>query len=81
MKYSLYMIICSLVAGECMPPFKMPDQYNTMYDCLHAGYIESKSKLEELGRKDVNQHQMYIKFLCKDEEIIIPPPKPKGDPV
>jgi len=75
------MIICSLVAGECMPPFKMPDQYNTMYDCLHAGYIESKSKLEEIGRKDVNQHQMYIKFLCKDEEIIIPPPKPKGDPV
>ena len=81
MKYSLYMIICSLVAGECMPPFKMPDQYNTMYDFLHAGYIESKSKLEEIGRKDVNQHQMYIKFLCKDEEIIIPPPKPKGDPV
>ena len=81
MKYSLYMIICSLVAGECMPPFKMPDQYNTMYDCLHAGYIESESKLEEIGRKDVNQHQMYIKFLCKDEEIIIPPPKPKGDPV
>ena len=75
------MIICSLVAGECMPPFKMPDQYNTMYDCLHAGYIESKSKLEEIGRKDVNQHQMYIKFLCKDEEVIIPPPKPKGNPV
>ena len=65
------MIICSLVAGECMPPFKMPDQYNTMYDCLHAGYIESKSN-----------YQMYIKFLCKSEdEIIIPPPKPKGDPV
>ena len=82
MKYSLYMIICSLVAGECMPPFKMPDQHNTMYDCLHAGYIESKSKLEEIVRSDVNQHQMYIKFLCKsEEEIIIPPPKPKGDPV
>ena len=62
MKYSLYMIICSLVAGECMPPFKMPDQYNTMYDCLHAGYIESKSKLEELGRKEVNNYQMYIKI-------------------
>ena len=82
MKYSLYMIICSLVASDCMPPFKLPDQHNTMYDCLHAGYVESKSKLEEIGRKDVNQHQMYIKFLCKtEEEVIIPPPKPKGDPV
>ena len=78
MKYSLYMIICSLIAGECMPPFKMPDQHNTMYDCLHAGYIESKSKLEEIGKEEVNQYQIYIKFICKSEEEII---IPKGDPV
>ena len=82
MKYSLYMIICSLVAGECMPPVKMSGEHNTMYDCLDAGYIESKKKLEDIGRTDVNQYQMYLKFVCKHEaEIIIPPPKPKGDPV
>ena len=78
MKYSLYMIICSLVAGECMPPFKMTDKYNTIYDCLHSGYIESKSKLEEIGKEEVNQYQIYIKFICKSEEEII---IPKGDPV
>ena len=54
------MIICSLIAGECMPPFKLPEQHRTMYDCLHKGYIESKSKLEEIGRTDVNQYEMYI---------------------
>ena len=81
MKYTLYMIICSLVAGECMPPVKMPGQHNTMYDCLDAGYIESKKKLEGIGRTDVNQYQMYLRFICKhEEEIIVPPPKPKGEP-
>ena len=74
MKYSLYMIICSLVAGECMPPLKMPGFHNSMYDCLHAGYIESKNKLESIGETDVNQHQMYLKFVCKNEES-------KGEPV
>ena len=75
------MIICSLVAGECMPPVKMPGQHNSMYDCLDAGYIESKKKLEGIGRTDVNQYQMYLRFICKhEEEIIVPPPKPKGEP-
>ena len=62
------MIICSLIAGECMPPFKLPEQHRTMYDCLHKGYIESKSKLEEIGSKEVNQYGIVIKFSC----ILIP---------
>ena len=73
------MIICSLVAGECMTPFKLPEQHITMYDCLHKGYIESQSKLEEIGKTEINQYEMYIKFLCTlEDEVIIPPPKPKG---
>ena len=76
------MIICSLIAGECMPPFKLSEQHRTMNDCLHKGYIESKSKLEEIGSTDVNQYEMYIKFLCTlEDEVIIPPPKPKGKPI
>ena len=57
-----------------MPPVKMPGFHNSMYDCLHAGYIESKRKLEDIGESDVNQYQMYLKFICKDETQ-------KGDPV
>ena len=41
----------------------------------------SKKKLEGIGRTDVNQYQMYLRFICKhEEEIIVPPPKPKGEP-
>ena len=71
------MIICSLVAGECTTPYQMPDKYSTMYDCLNAGYTESLSKSEEIGRSDVNQHQIYIRFICKEETVIVPPKKPK----
>ena len=81
MKYSLYMIMCSLLAGECMEPFKMKETYDSMYSCLNAGYEESLKKSKEIGREDVNQHQIYIKFICKGEEIIIPKPKPKGKPI
>ncbi len=78
MKYSLYMIMCSLLAGECMEPFKIKDTYDSMYSCLNAGYKESLIKSEEIGKEDVNQYQIYIKFICKaEEEITIP----KGDPV
>ena len=71
------MIICSLVAGECTTPYQMPDKYSSMYDCLNAGYAESLKKSKEIGRSDVNQHQMYIRFICREEAVIVPPPKPE----
>jgi len=79
MNYKLFMIICSLVAGECTTPYQMPDKYSSMYDCLNAGYAESLSKSKQIGRSDVNQHQMYIRFICREEAVIVPPPKPKID--
>ena len=77
MKYGLYMLMCSLVAGECMTPHQMPTMYDDMYSCLNAGYEESLKKSKEIGRKDVNQHQIYLRFICKHEEVIIPKEKPK----
>jgi hypothetical protein len=28
------------------------------------GYNQSKSKLREVGREEVNEHSIYIKFVC-----------------
>ena len=64
MKFLLSMIICSSVAGECMPPYKWPEDFNSQYDCLMFGYNEAINKLEEIGKKDINQYGMYIKFTC-----------------
>jgi hypothetical protein len=64
MKILLSLIICSSVAGECMPPWAWPETFRTQYDCLHFGYAESQKKLEELGKEEVNKYGMYIKFYC-----------------
>ena len=79
MKFTLLMLICSYVAGECMQPHPMPTKYSNMYTCMEAGYIESLKKLQEIGKTEVNKHQIYIRFVCQSEDIILPKAKPKID--
>ena len=50
--------------------------YDDMYTCLNAGYLESLSKSEEIGADDINQHGIYMKFVCMEKEIILPKGKP-----
>jgi hypothetical protein len=68
MKFTLLMLMCSYIAGECMPPYPMPTKYNDMYSCMEAGYEESLKKLQEIGKSEVNQHQIYLRFICKEYE-------------
>ena len=70
MKFLLSLIICSSVAGQCMPPYEWPKTFNTQYDCLMFGYQESIVKMEELGKKDVNEYGMFIKFYCTPDNSI-----------
>ena len=70
MKFILSMIICSGVAGQCMPPHEWPDTFNSQYDCLMFGYKESIVKMEELGPDDVNKYSMFIKFYCAPDNSI-----------
>ena len=64
MKIVLALIICSQVAGTCMPPYQWPDRFNTQYDCLLFGYEESIKKMKEIGKEEINKYGMYIKFTC-----------------
>ena len=69
MKFTLLMLICSYVAGECMAPYTMPTQYNSMYSCMEAGYKESLNKIQEIGPQDVNEIEIYLRFICKEYEV------------
>ena len=69
MKFTLALIMCSYVAGECMPPFIYDIKFNNQYDCLMKGYEESIVKMEEIGKKDINEHEIYIKFICTAGKI------------
>ena len=68
MKFLLSIVICSQVAGTCLPPYPWPDKFNTQYDCLMLGYKESVVKMKEIGPEDVNKYNMFIKFYCSPVE-------------
>ena len=70
MKFLLTMIICSQVAGTCLPPYPWPATFDTQYDSLLFGYEESIVKMEEIGRTDVNKYGMFIKFYCTPDNTI-----------
>ena len=70
MKIILSMIICSQVAGTCLPPYEWPTAFHNQYDCLMFGYEESIKKMKEIGPDDVNKYNMFIKFYCTPQTTI-----------
>ena len=68
MKIVLILYLCSFTTGQCLTPYEFPIQYNDMYDCLNAGYSESLKKAKEIGRKDVNENGIYIRFVCREKK-------------
>ena len=70
MKIILGMIICSQVAGTCLPPYQWPTAFNSQYDCLMFGYQESMNKMEQIGREEINKQNMFIRFTCTPENTI-----------
>ena len=70
MEFLLVLTICSSVAGDCMPSYVWRESFRTHYECAQFGYKEAAEKMEEIGRSDVNQHQIYIRFTCTPVETI-----------
>ena len=70
MKIVLAMIICSQVAGTCMPPYQWPTTFNSQYDCLMFGYEESLKKIQDIGPEEVNKYNMYVRFICMPQTTI-----------
>ena len=64
MEFLLVLTICSSVAGDCLPEYTWRESFRSHYDCAQFGYNEASKKLEELGRKDVNEYGVMIKFAC-----------------
>jgi hypothetical protein len=36
---------------------------------MEAGYKESLNKLQEIGPQDVNEQEIYLRFICKQYEV------------
>ena len=70
MKILLTLYLCSTVAGTCLEGFERPERYDDMYDCMITGYNTSIDKMVEIGRAEVNEYDMFIKFTCMAESTI-----------
>ena len=74
--FALVLYICAGVANTWLQPFVFNDQFDSAYDCMITGYDESKAKIIEIGPEDVNKYNIYIKFECLPQEIVVPKKKP-----
>jgi hypothetical protein len=70
MKILLTLYLCSTVAGTCLDGFEWPERYDDMYDCMMMGYSTSIDKMIEMGRAEVNEYDMFIKFTCMEDSTI-----------
>ena len=70
MKFGLAFLLCSYIAQSCLPPKLYEFEFDNEYDCMVAGYSESLKQIEQIGRLDVNEHRMYIKFGCFEIPLI-----------
>ena len=70
MKFILGLIICSSVYQTCLEPYEWPDKFNSHYECMIFGYEESLNKMKEIGRQEVNTHNIYIRFTCTPDQSI-----------
>ena len=52
------------MAGESLTPYVYPQQFNDQYDCFIEGYNQSILKMEEIGKEEVNEYEIYIRFIC-----------------
>ncbi len=65
MKVILILYLCSMTTGSCLPPYQFPTEFNNMYECLNTGYSEALKKSKEIGKKEVNENEIFIRFVCK----------------
>ena len=47
-----------------MPPMHTGLQYNNWNDCMVAGYEQSIEFLQSSESDNVNENQIYVKFVC-----------------
>ena len=77
MEVVLILYMCSALEKTCLDPYVWPDRFYDQYGCMMQGYKESGKKIAEIGRKEVNKHDIQSKFECYPYKIYLPKNQPK----
>ena len=70
-KFVLILHLCSFInlPATCYQQQLVGLEYNDNFSCMLDGYRRSGKTLENIGREDVNQKKLAVKFQCK--EVIV----------
>ena len=70
MKFILVLIMCATINGKttCMPPLQAELEYEDAYSCMLDGYQKSYDKIVEIGKEQVNDYNIYIRFGCNENK-------------
>ncbi len=67
----LVISLCSFIHQSCQPidnGTTLHDDWNT---CMGVGYISSIKILDEIGKEEVNKHQIGTQIMCYQTKGII----------
>ena len=71
MKFILLLWVCSAINGSCMlPPLQKSQSFNSHYECVTAGYLESLQMVQAIGEIEIEKNRLFVAFNCKPETSI-----------
>jgi len=71
MKFMLVISLCSFIHQNCQPIDKGNMLYDDWNTCMGVGYISSIKILDEIGKEEVNKHQIGTQIMCYQIKGII----------
>ena len=70
-KFIIVMWLCSVSTTINCEPLKTDRvRFSDQYSCTVYGYSHSLRVIRDLGKDQINQHNLFTKFLCYPEQYI-----------
>jgi len=70
MKFVLVLTVCSFVSGECKPPIKYEQTFDSWKHCALTALDTSSKYLLAMDDNTVNEFQLSTQYTCtKQQEV------------
>ena len=70
MKFVLVLSVCSFLTGECKPPIKYEQTFDSWKHCALTALDTSSKYLLAMDDNTVNEFQLATKYSCNEEQSI-----------
>ena len=52
------------------PALQSSQVFNSLYECVKAGYLEGLQMVQAIGAIEVEKSRLFVAFNCKPETVI-----------